>query len=35
MLEILLFDRPHVLTTPSTELCTHAVSIAHAQAQYR
>ena len=34
MLEIVLFNQPCLLTTPNTELCIHAVSIAHAQAQY-
>ena len=35
MLEIVLFDPSRLLTTPSTALCIPAVSIAHAQAQYR
>ena len=35
MLEIVLFDRPYLLTTPSTELCTPAVLIVHAQGHYR
>ena len=35
MLEIVLFDWSHLLTTPTTTLYIPAVSIAHAQAQYR
>ena len=31
----MLFDQPHLITTPSTALCIHVVLIAHAQAQYR
>ena len=35
MLEIMLFDWPYLLTTPSTALHIHAVLIAHAQAQLK
>ena len=38
MLEIVLFDRPCLLTTPSLVLYTlyiNAASIVHAQAQFR
>ena len=35
MLEIVLFVRPRLLTTPGAALCIPAVSIAHAQAQYK
>ena len=35
MLEIVLFDQPCLLTTPSTVLCIHAALVAHARAQYR
>ena len=34
MLEIVLFDQPHLVITPSTALCIHTGSIAHARAKY-
>ena len=35
MLEMVLFDWPHLLATLSTKLCIDAVSIAHAYSRFR